>query len=42
MKRSVIFLIVIFGSLKISAQNTAERIIANNEGLHIGGYGQMT
>ena len=41
MKRSVIFLIVIFGSLKISAQNTAERIIANNEGLHIGGYGQI-
>ena len=41
MKKFVAFLIVIHGSLNISAQNTAERIIANNEGLHIGGYGQI-
>ena len=37
----IIYLIIIFGSLNITAQNTAERIIANNEGLHIGGYGQI-
>ena len=27
--------------LAVSAQNTSQRIIANNEGLHIGGYGQI-
>ena len=41
MKNFSLFLIVIFSTIQLTAQNTAERIIANNEGLHIGGYGQI-
>ena len=28
-------------SFTIKSQNTSERIIANNQGLHLGGYGQI-
>ena len=41
MKKLILSAAVVFTGLVASAQNTAERIIANNEGLHIGGYGQI-
>ncbi|MEE2700445.1 MAG: porin [Bacteroidota bacterium] len=41
MKRTILSVSVIFLALGLSAQNTADRIIANNKGLHIGGYGQI-
>lgn len=41
MKKIILSAAVILTALVATAQNTAERIIANNEGLHIGGYGQI-
>lgn len=41
MKKMILSAAILLGGLAASAQNTAERIIANNEGLHIGGYGQI-
>ena len=42
MKKISLSVAVIFTMLTATkAQNSAEKIIANNEGLHIGGYGQI-
>ena len=42
MKKTSLSVAVIFTMLTAAkAQNSAEKIIANNEGLHIGGYGQI-
>ena len=41
MKKIVLSVSVALLSIGASAQNTAERILANNEGLHIGGYAQV-
>jgi len=41
MKKIVLSVSVALMTLVTNAQNTAERILANNEGLHIGGYAQL-
>lgn len=41
MKRLIVSAAFVLTGFMATAQNTAERIIANNEGLHIGGYGQI-
>lgn len=41
MKKIILSAALALTAVSLSAQNTAERIIANNEGLHIGGYGQI-
>jgi len=41
MKKIVLSVSVALLTIGASAQNTAERILANNEGLHIGGYAQV-
>lgn len=40
-KKTILSVSVVFLAFVSSAQNTTERIIANNKGLHIGGYGQI-
>ena len=41
MKKIVLSVSVALMTIGANAQNTAERILANNEGLHIGGYAQV-
>ena len=41
MKKIALSVSVALLTIGASAQNTAERILANNEGLHIGGYAQV-
>ena len=41
MKKIILIINLVLMVLVSSSQNTAERIIANNEGLHIGGYVQI-
>tara|TARA_B100001142_G_scaffold321990_1_gene369558 strand:- start:556 stop:1728 length:1173 start_codon:yes stop_codon:yes gene_type:complete len=41
MKKYIIIIIAIALSLNLNAQNSAEKIIAGNSGLQIGGYGQV-
>jgi len=41
MKKIVFSVSVALMTIGANAQNTAERILANNEGLHIGGYAQV-
>ena len=41
MKRTSIYIIFIALLSNVNAQNSAEKIIAGNPGLHIGGYGQI-
>jgi len=41
MKKNILIINLVLMVLVSSSQNTSERIIANNEGLHIGGYVQI-
>jgi len=41
MKKTIVLLMLISLGTNIKAQNSAEKIVAGNEGLHIGGYGQI-
>ena len=41
MKKIFLMMNLVLLAFVSNSQNTAERIIANNEGLHIGGYGQI-
>jgi len=41
MKKTVVFIMLIVLFNDVNAQNRAEKIIAGNLGLHIGGYGQV-
>ena len=41
MKKLLLMVNLVLLAFVSNSQNTAERIIANNEGLHIGGYGQI-
>lgn len=41
MKNNFSLLALCLSILSVYSQNTSQRIIANNEGLHIGGYGQI-
>ena len=41
MQKSVVFIMLIALFNGVNAQNSAEKIIAGNPGLHIGGYGQV-
>ena len=40
MKKTVVILLLIGLITNVNGQNSAEKIIAGNPGLHIGGYGQ--
>ena len=41
MKKKLLVISIFFASFSVTAQNTGERMIANNKGLHIGAYGQI-
>jgi len=41
MKKTILILILVSLGINVKAQNSAEKIIAGNEGLYIGGYGQI-
>ena len=41
MKKTVVILLLIGLITNVNGQNSAEKIIAGNPGLHIGGYGQI-
>ena len=41
MKKILVITLAIVLSISLKAQSSAEKIIAGNEGLHIGGYGQI-
>ncbi|HJN64145.1 MAG TPA: hypothetical protein QGG91_05465, partial [Flavobacteriales bacterium] len=41
MKKRVLILMTVALGTSLMAQNSAEKIIAGNPGLHIGGYGQI-
>jgi hypothetical protein len=41
MKKTILNLILVAVAFNLTAQNSAEKIIAGNKGLHIGGYGQV-
>ena len=41
MKKTILILILVSLGISVKAQNSAEKIIAGNEGLYIGGYGQI-
>lgn len=41
MGKTIVMLMLITLAVNLKAQNSAEKIIAGNEGLHIGGYGQI-
>ncbi|MFT5147290.1 MAG: hypothetical protein ACI9H1_002025 [Polaribacter sp.] len=41
MRKSVVFIMLISLFSNINAQNSAEKIVAGNSGLHIGGYAQV-
>ena len=41
MKKTILTVILLLIITVVSAQNSAEKIIGSNEGLHIGGYGQI-
>ena len=41
MKNYYLTMLLCLSFLSVSSQNTSQRIIANNEGLYIGGYGQI-
>ena len=41
MKKTAVFIMLIALFISVNAQNSAEKIIAGNSGLHIGGYAQV-
>ena len=41
MKNYYLIMLLYISFLSVSSQNTSQRIIANNEGLYIGSYGQI-
>ena len=41
MKKTIVLMMLVALFNGVNAQNSAEKIIAGNPGLHIGGYGQV-